>query len=289
MNAIARISGLTAAAVGVAVSPLSPQAPVDPLTPLRASGDLVAPFFDGWYANLDGSFTLSFGFMNRNTEEVVDIPLGPDNHIRPAQFDGVQPTHFAPVSYGGFSGRRERGAFTITLPEDFAEQDIVWTLSHAGHTYSVPGRVQSPAYQLSRRPAGLGSLPPAIRFEEGGPVSTSREGIHALPQTVRAHQGLILSAQVQDRGELIPGSRFRSRAPVGVYWVKHQGPGPVEFDEEHQTVDSEDWGEVRTMATFRETGEYVLRVRADNFRGPDSGFDYQCCWSNAYLQVTVTP
>ena len=289
VNAIARISGLAAAAVGLTASPLHPQAPAEPLTPLRTSGDLVAPFFDGWYANDDGSFTLSFGFMNRNTEEVVDIPLGPHNHIRPAEFDGGQPTHFTPVSYGGFSGRRERGVFSITVPEAFAGQDVVWTLSHAGHTYAVPGRVRSPAYELSRVPAGLGSLPPAIHFEEGGPVSTGREGIHAPPQTVRAHQGLILSVEVQDRGEQIPESRFRSRAPVGIYWVKHQGPGPVEFDQERQAVDSEGWGAARTMVTFREPGEYVLRVRADNFRAPDSGFDYQCCWSNAYLPVTVTP
>ena len=288
-HAIARISGLSAVAVGLAASPLSPQAPADPLTPLRASGDLVAPYFDGWYANADGSFTLSFGFMNRNTEEVVDIPLGPNNHIRPAEFDGVQPTHFTPVSYGGFSGRRERGTFAVTVPEDLADQDVVWTLAHAGQPHSVPGRVRSPAYELSRTPAGLGSLPPAIRFEGDGAVSMGREGIYAHPQTVRAHQGLILSVEVQDRGEQIPESRFRSRAPVGVHWVTHQGPGSVEFDAERQTIDAEGWGMARTMVTFREPGEYVLRVRADNFRAPDSGFDYQCCWSNAYLPVTVTP
>lgn len=289
MTANRRIAGLTVAAMGLTAPPLHPQAPADPLTPLRPSGDLVAPYFDGWYANADGSFTLSFGFMNRNTEEVVDIPLGTDNHIRPARFDGTQPTHFPPVSYGGFSGRRERGAFAVTVPADLADQDVVWTLTHAGHTYSVPGRVRSPAYELSREPAGLGSLPPAIRLGTDGVVATGREGIRAPGHSVRAHQGLILAIEVRDRGEQVPGSRFRSRSPVGIHWVKHQGPGPVEFDRERQTVDPDDWGEVRTMVTFREPGEYVVRVRADNFRSPDSGFDYQCCWSNAYFPVTVGP
>ncbi len=272
--------------------PLNAQIPDYPLAPLKPAGDIVAPFFDGWYANSDGTYTLSFGFMNRNTEQVVDIPLGPNNFIEPAQFDGVQPTHFPPVYYGGFNGRRERGTFAIRIPADFAGRDVVWTITHAGHTYSIPGRVTSPAYELSRTPAGLGSLPPAVRFSPEGTVSDDREGIYADPLTVRANQAASLSVQVQDRGEQIPGSRERSRVPVGVYWVKHQGPGAIEFDQQLRSVDSVDeagWGEARTMATFREPGEYVIRARVDNFRAPDSGFDYQCCWSNAYVRVTVTP
>jgi len=27
----------------------------------------------------------------------------------------------------------------------------------------------------------------------------------------------------------------------------------------------------------------------DNFSAPDSQFDNQCCWSNAYVPVTVKP
>ena len=33
----------------------------------------------------------------------------------------------------------------------------------------------------------------------------------------------------------------------------------------------------------------VVRLRVDNFTAPDSKFDNQCCWSNAYVPVTVTP
>src|SRR5688572_22212298 len=98
-----------------------------PLQPMVPSGDIVAPFFDGFYRNLDGTFTFSFGFMNRNLEEIVDIPVGENNYITPSQFNGVQTTHFPPVSYGGFSGRRERGAFTVTIPAEMADQDVVWT------------------------------------------------------------------------------------------------------------------------------------------------------------------
>ena len=48
------------------------------------------------------------------------------------------------------------------------------------------------------------------------------------------------------------------------------------------------WGMATTQATFTEPGEYIVRLRVDNFRAPDSKFDNQCCWSNAYVPVTVT-
>ena len=284
--AIARAAILT---FGLTALPLQGQLPDYPLAPLKPAGDLVAPYFDGWYENPDGTFTLSFGFMNRNTEETVDVPLGENNYIEPSEFDGLQPTHFPSVYYFGFSGRRERGTFAIRVPADFGDRDVVWTLTHAGQSYSIPGRVTSPAYELSLRPAGLGSLPPTIRLTEDGAASTGREGIFAEGKTVRANEGLPLSIWVQDRGEQVPGSRIRNRPPITVYWVKHQGPGSAEFDRQRQTVNQEGWGEAATMVTFREPGEYILRARVDNFGAPDSGFDYQCCWSNAYLRVTVTP
>ena len=47
-----------------------------PLTALPADGLRVAPFFDGWYENRDGTITLSFGYSNLNKSEVVEIPIG---------------------------------------------------------------------------------------------------------------------------------------------------------------------------------------------------------------------
>ena len=63
----------------------------------------------------------------------------------------------------------------------------------------------------------------------------------------------------------------------------------MEFDYGTERVDIEGWGRADNMATFREPGQYVLRVRVDNFRALDSNFDNQCCWSNGYVPVTVTP
>ena len=111
--AIARAAILT---FGLTALPLQGQLPDYPLAPLKPAGDLVAPYFDGWYENPDGTFTLSFGFMNRNTEETVDVPLGENNYIEPSEFDGLQPTHFPSVYYFGFSGRRERAHSRFECP-----------------------------------------------------------------------------------------------------------------------------------------------------------------------------
>ena len=41
-------------------------------------------------------------------------------------------------------------------------------------------------------------------------------------------------------------------------------------------------------ATFGQPGEYLIRVRADNFGRVDSSAGDQCCWTNGYVKVTVT-
>ena len=64
-----------------------------PLGPRPESGLRVAPFFDGWYANPDGTITFSFGYSNLN-KDTVEIPLGPNNFIVPKEYDGRQPTSF---------------------------------------------------------------------------------------------------------------------------------------------------------------------------------------------------
>ena len=47
-----------------------------PFTTQRSSGQTVTPAYEGWYRNADGSFTLSFGYYNRNASESVEIPAG---------------------------------------------------------------------------------------------------------------------------------------------------------------------------------------------------------------------
>lgn len=268
----------------------------------KSTGDLVGPMFNGWIKNDDGSVTMIFGFVNRNREEIVDIPLGANNHIEPAQFDGVQPTHFPVYSRGGFVGLQERGVFAVTVPADMADTEVVWTLNHAGYSYSVPGRATSPAYEMSNDIAAMGSLNPAIRFKKDGPESVTREGIYAAPLNAKVGKPIELSAFVQDRGDRRGYEVKTQFFPLGTEWIEHQGPAGavVSFDNPKVTgrergesgnesmYASGDWSETKTMATFSEPGDYVIRLRVDNFAAPDSQFDNQCCWSNAYVPVKVS-
>jgi hypothetical protein len=296
---------LAALLMGLIAAPVNAQLPTNlrdyPLAQLRASGDLIAPFFDGWIANEDGSVTMVFGFMNRNTEELVDIPLGENNYIEPAQFDGVQPTHFPVYDRRGLTGKRERGAFAVTVPADMAGTEVVWTLKHAGHSYSIPGRAVSTAYEMSSAERALGSLHPAIRFNRNGPESTDTVGIMAPRITASVGTPVELSAYVQDRG-MRGQYDVDNLYQVGTTWILHQGPSIPEFENESMSgraraeaagegamITSNDWTMAETQATFWEAGDYVIRLRADNWAAPDSKMDNQCCWSNAYLPVTVRP
>ena len=297
---------LAAALTGLIAAPLYAQLPAHlrdyPLTQRKAEGQAIAPMFNGWIAHEDGSVQMIFGFANLNRDEIVDIPLGPNNHIEPAQFDGVQPTHFPTYTRPGFVGIQERGVFAVTVPPEMAGTEVVWTLTHAGHTYSIPGRATSSAYEMSSDPAAWGSFNPAIRFNQAGPESTDREGIYASRINAKVGQPVTLTAYIQDRGDRDGYDLERTIFPLGTEWILHQGPAEPHFDQaaisgrERDKQDAGEsgqrstngWEEVTTQATFPEPGDYVVRLQVDNFTAPDSQFDNQCCWSNAYVPVTVT-
>src|SRR5271165_6134526 len=65
-----------------------------PLEPPHVGGDSVIAVFEGWFQNADGTFSMLFGYLNRNEKQEVDIPIGPENRIEPGGPDRGQPTHF---------------------------------------------------------------------------------------------------------------------------------------------------------------------------------------------------
>ena len=266
-----------------------------PLAPTPPDGQRVAPFFDGFYENADGSVSLSFGYSNLNATEVVEIPLGPNNFIEPKEFDGRQPTSFPPVSGGGPTGARrdrERGVFTVTVPATF-KGDVVWTLRHAGQTHKVPGRTKTGAYGL-RWPMAMGSIPPLVGFTAKTMTGRGPMGIESAP--MQATVGVPLPITIwtkddSDRDEDAEGGvQFKARGParpaINIKWYKHSGPGPVKFDPETSGVKDLE-GSAASTATFTQAGTYMLRVRADNFGRTDTSAGNQCCWTNGYIRVTV--
>jgi hypothetical protein len=51
------------------------------------TGQTVAPVYEGWEPNPDGTVSMYFGYMNRNWKETLDIPVGPNNFFEPSPAD----------------------------------------------------------------------------------------------------------------------------------------------------------------------------------------------------------
>ena len=239
------------------------------------------PVYDGWFENADGSYTFCFGYFNMNTEEALDVPLGPGNRVEPATFDGRQPTHFDPVPDPELTSkyRHHWCVFTVEVPEDFGMADVTWTLATQGDTLSVPASL-IPAYILDEveSPARF-AVAPFLRLEENGSSVQGRRGLRSGPRRARVGEPLQVRAWVE-HGE--PGTWLG--------WTKHQGPGSVTFSAEEIRVDAPA-GVATTSATFDRAGRYVLRVQAindiENPRNPTYGFEFHCCWTNGYVVVDV--
>src|SRR5438128_11899489 len=111
------------------------------LTNLRHwSGQAVAPVYEGFDKNPDGSYNMWFGYMNRNYEEEIDLPVGADNAFEPGG-DRGQPTHFVP--------RRHKDVFSVRVPKDFGDQTLVWKLNAHGQAQQVVATLK-PVWQIDR-------------------------------------------------------------------------------------------------------------------------------------------
>ena len=97
-----------------------------------ARGQDVSPTFDGWERNPDGTFTMYFGYFNRNSEEEIDVPIGPENTFDLGNGDQGQPTHFYP-------GRRW-WVFKVVVPKDWPQGQAASVDTHyQGQNESVQG------------------------------------------------------------------------------------------------------------------------------------------------------
>jgi hypothetical protein len=247
-----------------------------PLEPNRESGQSLTAAYEGWFKNADGTFSLLIGYYNRNTKQILDIPIGPDNRIDPGGPDRGQPTHFVP--------RRQWGIFTITVPADFGDKKLTWTLTANGKTTAVPMGLHRDYEVNPFKDAAEKNTPPVVRFALDGP------GLQGPPRglgasfSARTGSPLTLTAWVTD-DEIVDASRRKPEVPVAVSWHEFRGPGSVSFSNAKPPVDKTD-GRVTTTAAFTVPGEYVIRLQANDVSG-DGGGGFQCCWTNAHVKVTV--
>ncbi len=273
--------GLRLAAVSIATCLLLPSSESHaqlPLEPIRDSGQGVTGSFEGWFPNPDGSFTLLVGYFNRNDKAMLDIPVGPNNRIDPGGPDMGQPTHFLP--------KRQWGVFTITVPKDFADQKLAWTLVVNGDTSTIPLSLSRQwAVQPFKDPS-VGNTPPIVRLESTGPSHQGPPRGLAASRTTSVSNPLALTLWVSDDERPDPVDRPRpGQPPVTVFWSQARGPGSVTFANARPEVNKAD-GKATTTATFAAPGEYVLRAQVNDFSGEGGGGN-QCCWTNVLLRVLV--
>jgi hypothetical protein len=276
-----RRTGLVAAGTFLAAM-AAVAAPADQLPQRLAgrSGLSVTPVFEGWYPNPDGTVSLSFGYYNRNAEEVLEVPAGPDNLIAPGDVNQGQPTHFQPG--------RHWGVFAVKVPAGAPE--VVWTLRNRDQTHAIPGH-QRRNWKLDalEGEAGSGNTPPVLTFAVDGPEGAGPLGVTAGPVSAIAGQPIDLTVWARDDGKPSGSvaSTGRASVPVTVTWFKHQGPGAVSFAVPAARIPVAG-GSATTAATFAAPGEYLVRVRANDASGVSGAGHAQCCWTNGFLKVTVT-
>jgi hypothetical protein len=295
MKPVSVVLALALAAGAVALS--AQQAPILPSEPPRGFGTSVTGAYEGWFDNADGSHTFLVGYMNRNRQREIDIPIGPNNRIEPGGPDLGQPTHFMPG--------RKIGMFTVTVPREFKpDQRLTWTLTVNGQTMSIPLKMNVD-YNVSpfkiQHTATITNTPPVIRFEEKGapiqgPLATGLKPAATRTTSISTPLALDLWADDDATFSTGPGTAPRNPPPpVSVTWTHFRGTGKVTFDKEKPEMQKLAGGNIgepfrgkySTTVKFSEPGDYLLQVTANDYSG-DGGGGEVCCWTNTIVKVTVT-
>lgn len=231
-----------------------------------ARGQNVAPIFEGWERNLDGTFSMYFGYLNRNYEEELDTPIGSNNTIDPGG-DRGQPTHFYT--------RRQRFLFKVTVPNDWDKtRKVVWTLTAHGQTAMGKGWLQ-PEWEIDQ---GI------ISENNGGGVFVAGNKPPTITgssaQTVTWPNPVTLTAKAIDDGipkprkrpplnpdqllDLDPDSPIRRTDGMRITWIHYRGPGKVTFDPPGTKPVHGQPVEMTTKVSFSEPGAYVVRAIAND-------------------------
>jgi hypothetical protein len=260
--------------------------------PRRGAGDSVTGAFEGWYYNPDGSRTFLVGYYNRNSQQEIDVPIGPNNRIEPGGPDMGQPTHFLPG--------RQWGMFTVNAPKEFKPADsYVWTIVANGQSMSIPLRL-NPDYVMSPfTEIAVGNTPPVLKFDPAGkgvqgPMANLAS---ATSMTASVSAPLPLHLWVSDDMKFTSGTNAPpagSRSPASVRWTKYRGPGAVTFDKARPELQKLPAGgapfsaKADATAKFAEPGDYVLHVTGNDYSG-DGGGGFGCCWTTSLVKVSVKP
>ncbi len=276
-------------------------------------GEPVWPVFEGWRPNPDGTFNFMFGYMNENWEEQPQIPVGDNNYFTPGELDRNQPGYFLP--------RRNRFTFEVTVPADWGDRELVWTLNHNGveskayATLKDDYLVDNMVIASETGSLGLGISSPESRKNVPPVVSVRGDTI----RTARVGESITLITHVADDG--LPNARsgrtisqrsYASRImqppqkPTvdktnGLYlsWNVYRGSGDaVSFDppqvkpwEDTRTSANSPWGGLWMPPAVPEDGIYAVTATFTEpgtyilwGRADDGGL-----YHDGYITVNVSP
>jgi len=234
-----------------------------------ASGQNVVPYFEGWIRNADGTCDLVFGYFNRNWQQDLAIPAGPDNSVEPGGPDRGQPTYFLP--------RRQGWVYRVRVPADFGKQVVTWTIKVNGRTETAYGELL-PVEEITERIVSTrGNLnpgdddpnkPPSIAIEPAGSVAVdaavtiaatvSDDGLpkpRAAIHRTAANDATRIQAQANS-------SATMARRGLTVSWMQLRGPGKVTFDPATPVAPVD--GKATAVARFTKPGTYLLRATASD-------------------------
>ncbi len=244
----------------------------------RAANQNIQPFYEGWQKMAGDRLVMWFGYLNRNFDEQVDVPVGPDNKFD-LRADMGQPSHFYT--------RRHLFVFKVDVPDKWpADKRLIWTVTVHGRTSSASGWLQ-PEWEVDdgviQMNIGPGGAPP-------DPPNSAPTMTLSGDSTVSVGKALKLTATASDDG--IPKARKRPpvanpaaapapmplpaaaaprpRAQLGlrITWILYRGPdtgGTVTFDrEDTKPVVGGVAAELATGATFSAPGVYWLRAVASD-------------------------
>ena len=269
-----------------------------PSVPPKQFGASVTPAFEGWFFNPDGTQSLLIGYYSRNTDQEIDIPIGPNNHFEPGDPDRGQPTHFLT--------RRRYGMFIVNVPKDFAKTEkLWWTLTSNGVTNRIPFYLHtdyntSPFKSMEESPNGGWNTPPVLRFEERGPTFQGPRATlaTALTRTATVGTPMPLNVWADDDALYSTGGNApmtRQAPPVEATISKYRGAGPVTIAEARPKFETQKGGKAlepysgkaSASVTFQQPGDYMLHVTANDYSG-NGGGGAVCCWTTVIIKVSVS-
>ena len=272
---------LTSCAVVVALAASLVRAQNPPPSPTSipdirfANGMSVVPYLEGWIRNPDGSFDFVFGYFNRNTEEELVIPAGPDNSVMPGGPDRGQPTYFQP--------RRQPRIVRVRVPKDWGDKTLTWSITANGRTEKVVSKLL-PAEEMNEHMMIAGGSN-TIQFGEEDLNKPPTIAIAPIPSAA-AGSPVVLVANVSDDGlpkprppaaprpaaPTTPDGRFQSQrnssAPrpslgLRVIWIEYRGPAKASFEINPVPVTD---GKAVTTVRFAAPGTYTLVGTANDGR-----------------------